>query len=216
MPPVNASELDRTAGSSHLVGAVDIYWLPLGAGADVVRISGELYEAASARLQRRASCDLYHSALEIQVPEGRFVVEQTPVPDAHRQRRGVVAQGPVGLRLAGRIRLFQYEVRRWRDGAIPDVDHAVASPVRLTDDPTRARSVLDVLPTVPRLIWGRDESKVGEMWNSNSVIAWALARGGFDVAAIRPPAAGRAPGWEAGRLVAGRDFGQSVVSGDLE
>ena len=29
--------------------------------------------------------------------------------------------------------------------------------------------------------WGRDEFKVGEMWNSNSVISWLLERSGIGV-----------------------------------
>ncbi len=49
------------------------------------------------------------------------MIEQTPVPDANRAERGVVAGGAVGLRSAGRFRIFRYEVRRWRDGVIPDV-----------------------------------------------------------------------------------------------
>jgi hypothetical protein len=48
-------------------------------------------------------------------------------------------------------------------------------------------------------------SRPGEMWNSNSVIAWLLARAGLDTDTIQPPAGGRAPGWNAGLVVAGRD-----------
>ena len=40
------------------------------------------------------------------------------------------------------------------------------------------------------------------MWNSNSVIAWALSVSGHDVTALRPPAGGRAPGWQAGLALA--------------
>jgi len=43
-----------------------------------------------------------------------------------------------------------------------------------------------------------------EMWNSNSVVAWALAVGGADVCSLRPPPGGRAPGWNAGLVVAQR------------
>jgi hypothetical protein len=50
--------------------AVELYWLPLGAGGHFVRLNGRVYEALAARLQRRLACDLYHSALQIQVPEG--------------------------------------------------------------------------------------------------------------------------------------------------
>jgi hypothetical protein len=55
-----------------------------------------------------------------------------------------------------------------------------------------------------RPVWGRDELGTGEMWNSNSVIAWLLARSGLPTDAIRPPAGGRAPGWEAGLVTARR------------
>jgi hypothetical protein len=43
------------------------------------------------------------------------------------------------------------------------------------------------------------------MWNSNSVIAWLLARSGIDTESVRPPAGGRAPGWQAGLEVARRE-----------
>jgi hypothetical protein len=33
--------------------AVDLYWLPLGAGGRFVRANGRLYEAVAARVQRR-------------------------------------------------------------------------------------------------------------------------------------------------------------------
>jgi hypothetical protein len=191
-------------GASNSGASVDLYWIPLGAGAHVVRVSGKLFEALVAFLHHRPRCDLYHSALEVNVPEGRFVVEQTPVPDVHGEQRGVVARGPVGTRWAGRVRWFRYEIRRWRGGSIPDVGNAIESPVRLTDDLVFARRLLDLLPTVPTPVWGRDELKAGEMWNSNSVVAWALASSGLDVTAVRPPTRGRAPGWDAGLIVAAR------------
>jgi len=51
---------------------------------------------------------------------------------------------------------------------------------------------------------GRDELRAGEMWNSNSVISWLVARSGIPVETIRPPTGGRAPGWRAGLVVARR------------
>jgi hypothetical protein len=42
------------------------------------------------------------------------------------------------------------------------------------------------------------------MWNSNSVIAWLVAQSGLPTDSIRPPAGGRAPGWQAGLTVAHR------------
>ena len=184
--------------------AVDLYWIPLGAGAHVVRISGKLFEAASALVDRRPRFDLYHSALVISVPDGRFVIEQAPVLDLHGERRGVVAEGPVGMRWLGRFRVFRYEIRRWRDGKIPDIDQAIGSPVRLTDDVEVAERILDLLPSIPTPVWGRDDFDTGEMWNSNSVVAWVLARSGARVETIRPPADGRAPGWNAGLAIVAR------------
>jgi hypothetical protein len=146
---------------------VDLYWLPLGAGGHSVRLNGRVFEAVAARLERREPCDLYHAALEVRVPEGRFVIEMTPIPDGKGGERGVVAEGPVGSRLAGRFRIFRYEVRRWRDGTIPDVGEAVESPQRLTDDSNLAQRVLDLAAYVPTLVWGRDELGAGEMWNSS-------------------------------------------------
>jgi hypothetical protein len=147
--------------------------------------------------------DLYHSALEVVVPEGRFVIEQTPIPDLLGQERGVVGQGPVGMRWAGRFRLFRYEIRRWQGGVIPDAGDAVAT-VRITDDLGLARRILDLVPSVPTPVWGRDEMGTGEMWNSNSVVSWLLDRAGIDADRIGPPENGRAPGWVAGLVVARR------------
>ena len=183
------------------IAAVDLYWIPLGAGQRVVRLSGKLFEAASAWLSRRPRYDLYHSALVVVTPTGRFVVEQTPVTDSHGDRRGVVVEGPVGLAVAGRFRLFRYEIRRWRDGVIPDIAEAVSC-LRITDEPERAERILDLVPSVPALVWGRDERHTGDMWNSNAVIAWILARADMDVKDVRPPPGGRAPGWDAGVAIA--------------
>ena len=193
------------AGMSLTPGpGIDLYWLPLGAGGHSVRLNGRLFEAAAARLARRRPRDLYHSALEVRAPEGRFVIEQTPVRDANGRQRGVVAEGAVGSRLASRFRWFRYEVRCWQDGAIPDVDDAVESPLRLSDDPAIALRLLDLAPRIPTAVWGRDELATGEMWNSNSVIAWLIARCGLPAESIHPPAGGRAPGWRAGLVVARR------------
>ena len=184
--------------------AVNLYWLPLGAGGHCVRFNGLVYEAAAARLGGRPAYALYHSALEVRLPEGRFVIEQTPVPDNDGAERGVVAGGAVGSRWAGRMRIFRYELRRWRDGVIPDIAEAVASPQLLTSDPCRARRLLALTPSVPALVWGRDQLGAGEMWNSNSFISWLLERSGLDAELIHPPAGGRAPGWHAGLVIARR------------
>jgi hypothetical protein len=184
--------------------SVDLFWLPLGAGGHSVRLNGRVYELAAAAIGRRERYDLYHSALVVSSPEGRFVVEQAPVRDGDGPLRGVVLEGPVGSRRAARWRLFRYELRCWRNGSIPDVDEAVDSPRRLSTDARVAQRLLELAPAVPALTWGRDESDCGEMWNSNSAIAWLLARSGVETAPIAPPAGGRAPGWNAGVVVARR------------
>jgi hypothetical protein len=202
MPVVPADSRWRAGCDAD--GMIDLYWLPLGAGGHVVRRNGEVYEAVAARLGRRPRCDLYHSALQVRVPEGTFVIEMTPVRAGPGTGRGVVAEGAVGDRRAGRVRLFRYEIRRWRDGRIPDVGEAVDSPRHLSDDPERARRLLALVPLVPTPVWGRDELATGDMWNSNSVTSWLIARSGPGVEEIRPPAGGRAPGWDAGVVVAAR------------
>jgi hypothetical protein len=120
-------------------------------------------------------------------------------PDADR---GVVATGPVGLAWLGWSRFFRYEVRCWRGGRIPDAAEAVGSPQRLGTDDAQARQVLELTAQFPTLTWGRDELGNGDMWNSNSLISWLLARSGHDVLAVRPPPGGRAPGWDAGLAAA--------------
>jgi len=201
---------DDTPTADRAIGAVDLSWLPLGAGGHSVRLNGRVFEAVAARAARRPACDLYHSALEVRVPGGTFVIEMAPIRDAGGGRRGVVAEGAVGTRWAGRLRIFRYEIRCWRDGVIPDVEEAVESPRRLTEDPDRARRVLDLAPWVPTPIWGRDELNTGEMWNSNSVVSWLIARSGLEAESIHPPAGGRAPGWTAGLVVARRQNAEAA------
>jgi hypothetical protein len=128
----------------------------------------------------------------------------TPIRPGDGAGRGVVAEGAVGTPAAGRFRLFRYEVRRWRSGIIPDVAEAVESPRRLSDDRGCGRRLLALVPQVPTPVWGRDELRAGEMWNSNSLISWLIARSGLDVDSIQPPVGGRAPGWLAGIAIARR------------
>jgi hypothetical protein len=181
--------------------SVDLYWLPLGAGGHSVRFNGLVFEAVAARVGRRARRDLYHSALEVRDGQERYVIEMAPVWSERARDRGVVGEGAVGSRLLGRLRAFRYEIRRWPDGRIPDIA-AADSPRRLTDDAAVAQRVLELVPSVPRLVWGRDEAHTGDMWNSNSVIAWLLVRSGIDLRLAHLPAGGRAPGWDAGVALA--------------
>jgi hypothetical protein len=191
------------------VARVDLYWLPLGAGDvfQVVRWSGRIFEEVAARYERRDVRDLYHSALEVHLGADRFVIEMAPAWGSRQADRGVVSRGSVGHPWLGRSRLFRYEVRRWRDGTIPDASEAVASPQPLNSDAARARRVLDLVPAFPTVTWGRDELLTGDMWNSNSLTAWLLARSGHDTGLVEPPPRGRAPGWSAGLVFAARQAG---------
>jgi hypothetical protein len=185
--------------------AVDLYWLPLGAGGHSVRFNGRVYEAVVAAWQRRRRCDLYHSALQVTTPEGVYVIEMAPELIGGRGAHGPVAGGAVGSRMLGWSALFRYEVRCWLGGTIPDVAEAVDSPRRLMREPKLVRRLLQLVPEVATPVWGRDELHTGEMWNSNSLISWLLARSGVDIARVQLPKHGRAPGWEAGLTVAARE-----------
>ena len=169
-----------------------------------MRMNGRIFEMLAAAIGRRSRRDLYHSALVVRVPEGRFVIEQAPSGRRDGSERGVVSEGAVGSRWLDRFRIFRYELRRWRGGEIPDVAEAVQSPRLLTTDVRVARRILELVPFVPTPVWGRDELDAGEMWNSNSVISWLIDRSGLSAELIRPPVGGRAPGWNAGLVVARR------------
>jgi len=187
---------------------LDLYWLPLGAGGHCVRWNGRAYERVVAARARRAPAPLFHAALMLQLDGVTYAVEMGPVWNVAATDRGVVVEGPVGMRWLGRFRAFRYEVRCWPGGTIPDLAEAVGGPRRLSASHAQVSAALDVLPEVPCLTWGRDELGAGEMWNSNSVVAWVLARTGHDAAELRPPAAGRAPGWHAGVWLARQPSGR--------
>ncbi len=185
---------------------VDLYWLPLGAGdtSGCVHWNGRIFEAMVARHQHRQVRDLYHSALTVHLRHDRYVIEMTPAWGSREPDRGVVSEGAVGLPWLGRSRFFRYEIRCWTNGTIPDIAEAVTSPQRLSTDNARAQHLLDLVPAFPVVTWGRDELHAGEIWNSNSLIAWLLARSGHDAGGVTMPPRGRAPGWSAGLTVAAR------------
>jgi hypothetical protein len=184
---------------------LDLYWIPVGAGTPVVRVSVGIFEAISALVERRKRCTLFHAALIATGESGTVAVEVAPTPDAFGRRdRGVVAVGTVGLSWLHRLRAFRYEVRRWPNGTIPDLAQAVASPMLLTEDDHLVQRCLELVAEVPTPVWGRDELRLGEMWNSNSVIAWVLAQVDLLPSAPLPPGLARAPGWDAGIRAAER------------
>jgi len=185
---------------------VMLYWLPLGAGGHSVRWNGRVFEALVAHHEHRAIRDIYHSALEVHLGRDRYVIEMAPAWGSKGGDRGVVGGGPVGSIWLGHSVLFRYEIRRWRNGVIPDVTEAVASPQQLSEDLARARRLLALVPLAPIVTWGRDELDTGEMWNSNSLVSWLLSCTDHKMDTIKPPPNGRAPGWDAGLVVAARQL----------
>jgi hypothetical protein len=76
-----------------MVYGASLYWLPLGAGGHSVRLNGRAYEAVVAAIHCRERRDLYHSAVVVDAPEGRFVIEQAPIPEGRGCERDVVGEG---------------------------------------------------------------------------------------------------------------------------
>ncbi|MFS0699535.1 hypothetical protein AB6N24_06130 [Cellulomonas sp. 179-A 4D5 NHS] len=138
---------------------------------------------------------LVHAVLEVMTGKVVRTVDMSPIWGKVAERRDVVvAVGPVGSRSLKWCPLFRYEVR---------VVHGVgglSAPVHVSDRFLLPGCVLDDLAEVPAYTWGRDDAGTGEMWTSNSVVAWLLERSG--VSTLEPPAGHRAPGWEAGVLMA--------------
>jgi hypothetical protein len=198
-----------TAEGTPSTFGVDMYWLPLGARGRWLRFGGKVYEALAALLGGREQLDIFHSVLEVHTREGRFVIEMGPAIDDDWSRRGVVAVGPVGFAWAVALPILRYEVRCWPEG-ITAYGYAVESPLRLTHDAATAARVLELAHEVPTPVWGRDDLGMGEMWTCNSLTSWLLGRADLGDS-IRPPAGGRAPGWDAGLRAARRERAVSTA-----
>jgi hypothetical protein len=163
-----------------------------------------VYEAIAAAWGHRRRCELYHAALLVSLDGERYAIELAPAFGGSTVDRGVVRTGAVGSRLLGWSSLFRYELRCCRNGTIPDLGYAVGGPETLTTDPLTTRRLLEGVAMVPTVVWGRDELKAGETWNSNSVVAWLITRAGIRGDTLQPPLGGRAPGWGSGVAVATR------------
>lgn len=177
---------------------VDLLWLPVGAGGHVVVHTSRWWEVLRAHRERRHPSALFHAALDLSVDGTPYVIEMTPAWSGPRGVRGVVASGPVGTRWLGAWRLFRYEVRCWANGTIPDRDLAVGPVQRFALVGGEADALLRRVPEVPTLVWGRDAYGIGDMWNSNSLVAWLLETSGIDAVHLGPPDGGSAPGWASG------------------
>ncbi|MFE4466763.1 hypothetical protein ACFRCR_16785 [Oerskovia sp. NPDC056781] len=183
---------------------VVLLWLPVGAGGNVVKHTSAWWERACAVVERRPPATLFHAALELRVDDVPYVIEMAPAWAGSSGERGVVATGPVGARWLGRSRWFRYEVRCWAHGVIPDRAFARSAPVVVTVDTTAVARVLATVSDVAPSTWGRRATGTSEMWNSNSLVSWVLARSGLPTSHLTPPG-GRVPGWKAGLEVAEHD-----------
>ncbi len=186
---------------------VQLWWIPVGAGGHIVIHTSRWWEHYRAHREHRPPRPLFHAALEVFDGRSRHTVEMTPAWGNRIRSRGVVVTGPVGMRALGRLRLFRYEIRCWRDGIIPDLAMATTPPHRFSLTRGGVRTLLERVPEVPPYTWGRDVLGIGDMWNSNSVISWLLQAAGIDAALLGPPEGGSAPGWASGiaasRIVSG-------------
>ena len=180
----------------------ELWWLPVGAGGHLAMHTSRWWEVVQAHREHRACQPLFHAALELFVDEHRYVIEMTPAWGQPATARGIVKTGPVGLRVLGRFALFRYEVRAWPDGVLPDRAHAIQRPTTIPLTRASAHALLEGLPRVPALTWGRVVPTTGDMWNSNSLASWLLTTAGIDATRFTPPAHGRAPGWVAGIALA--------------
>ena len=127
---------------------VDLYWLPLGAGGQSVRLNGRIFEAVAARLGAGALRPL---PLGARGARAGGAVRDRAGADPRRDgaERGVVAEGAVGTRWAGRLRLFRYEVRLLARRRDPRRRRGGREPAPLSDDPDCARRLLELVPQVP-------------------------------------------------------------------
>ena len=189
--------------TSH-TAAVELYWIPLGAGGHSVRLNGRVFEAiaaaasigdAATSITPRSSSSSTAIATRSSSRRRRTLTRRAaawspPAPSAAATPAGCACFATRSA--AGAAGRFRISTRR------------SAGPRRLSSDPRDARRLLDLVRTVPTPVWGRDELKTGEMWNSNSMTAWLIAATGLSTDLLRPPPRGRAPGWDAGIEVARR------------
>ena len=112
-----------------------------------------------------------------------------------------VVEGPVGSTLGRAPALLS--TTRSVGGGTGDPRHqrrAWPSPTYVTRDAHAC--VAGHRPRAAGAVAGagaRDERHTGEMWNSNSVVAWLLERAGLSIDRIQPP-----PGWPRAGLVSRR------------
>jgi hypothetical protein len=115
-----------------------------------VRLNGIVYEALSLASIGAARVTSTTRRSTSGLRGGRFVIEMTPVRAGGGTKQDIVALGAVGSRRGSRFPIFRYEIRRWRDGYIPDVAEAVEPTARQERPPTSPSGWLTWRPRFPR------------------------------------------------------------------
>lgn len=175
---------------------LDLSWIPVGAGTHFQRASLLLYESVAAAISRRPRASLVHAGLKLAIDGRQYTFEVMPAPPGPNHRREVT--GPVGVRPAGRLRLFRYQAVLDESPALPDQQWAIGQPLRLTTNPDTIARIIELRLQIPAYTWGRRRPGHSEMWTSDSAVSWLLGSAGIDVRAIDIPQGTRAPGWFAG------------------
>jgi hypothetical protein len=152
----------------------------------------------------RSPRELLHVALEVQLDSStKFVIELVPAGfGPARTSTGVVGNGPILSRALGWMRMFQYEIRRWKNGVVEAKDKSTRPPSTYVITRDQALQIIDGASRAPRHPWGQDVLGNGDMWNSNSLVSFVLVSAGMDPAAIEPPASADWPGWDTGVALA--------------
>lgn len=142
-----------TPTAGHERAGVDLYRIPLGTGGSrFVRLNCLVYEAIKAWLEGRRPLDLYHAALQVYIPDARFGVEVTPIPDSHLDPRGVLFERPVGSRWLSGLR--ERCIRElFVVSGVSGILGAVDAPLRSGNaHPDRIRRVAARFPAAPVLV----------------------------------------------------------------
>ena len=204
--------------SEPLRAAVELYWIPLGAGGHSVRFNGRVFEAIQAARRHRRRCDLYHAAIVVAFGGDRYTIEVAPSPDADEASRGVVGTGAVGSRISAACACFAMRSAAGAMGPFRTSPRRSAN--RAGSRPTRSR------PSAPRPGRVRSETRLGPRRpQGRRDVELQFRRrlagchgGPGRPMQLHPPCGGRAPGWGAGLVVARRtreDSGRAPVKGRL-
>ena len=179
---------------------VELFWLPVGAGTHFQRASLVAYDWCLSHIARRPRAAFVHAALKVKLEGRTFTLELMPVP-AH-QNVAPLLTGPVGISIAGRLRLFRYQLVCRETDSLPDEGWAINSPVLLSTDAAFGKRLMALAPLVPANVWVAGRPAPRRCGHLIRPSRWLLHRTGLDAAALQRPPGTQAPGWAAGIQVA--------------